>query len=99
MYSQYTQWPTYLPPRHAALYNTLTLHQYINQYMDSGVSHHLITNSSHLANPSPYSEHEEVTLSNGNNVFISHIGHGSVNNDILVFKINTFLYVPQLVKN
>ncbi|KAL0663659.1 hypothetical protein Bca4012_100496 [Brassica carinata] len=67
--------------------------------LDSGATHHLTTDLVNLSLHQPYTGGEEVTISDGSNLPISHAGSTSLNTPTHSFRLNDILYVPNLHKN
>lgn len=67
--------------------------------LDSGATHHLTTDLANLSLHQPYTGGEEVTISDGSNLPISHTGSTSLNTPTHSFRLNDILYVPNLHKN
>jgi len=67
--------------------------------MDSGTTHHLITDLGNLGIHSEYQGPEEVTIGNGSKILISHIGKNSVVISDKKFNLDDILHVPTAAQN
>ncbi|KAA8519426.1 hypothetical protein F0562_013699 [Nyssa sinensis] len=67
--------------------------------MDSGTTHHLTADLDNLAIHSEYTGLEEVTLGNGSQLPITHIGTSHVHSDNHKFSLHDILRVPSATHN
>ena len=70
-----------------------------NWILDSGATHHLMTDLSNLSLHQPYTGGEEVTIADGSGLSISHTCSTSLKTLSRSFTLNDILYVPNLHKN
>ncbi|KAJ8774652.1 hypothetical protein K2173_017098 [Erythroxylum novogranatense] len=63
--------------------------------VDSGSTHHLTSEMENLGIHSEYSSTDEVTLTNGKSLPITHIGSNHITLDSHRFSLNNILHVPQ----
>lgn len=70
-------------------------------YMDSGASAHITSDAQNLPTCTTYKGKEKVTIGNGTQLSISHVGSALVNsyNSYKLLNLNHILHVPAITKN
>lgn len=71
----------------------------VNSYADSGATNHVTVDYNTVANPTEYGGTTCVTIGNGNNLKISHVGNASLTNGRNKLNLENVLYVPTISKN
>ncbi|PRQ43209.1 putative RNA-directed DNA polymerase [Rosa chinensis] len=66
---------------------------------DSGASQHVTPDLSHLSEVTPYTGNAKLTVGNGNNLQIAHIGSSLMHTPSASFKLTNVLHVPEITHN
>lgn len=66
---------------------------------DSATFDHVTSSLNHLFFPKPYNGHEHLTVGNGQNLPISHIGNSLIPLQNSVIHLNNVLRVPSIASN
>ena len=68
-------------------------------FLDTGATHHLSNNSNNLSHTLPYQGTDQVTISNGKHLTISHVGSKTLHTHTKPFHLQTIFHVPHLTTN
>ena len=91
------QCPTHEPFTYFAACANITTHlsSFTSEWiLDLGASHHITANLGNLPLHYPYLGHDDVLISNGNKLFISHIGSLTLNASSNLLTLDNVLCVP-----
>lgn len=67
--------------------------------LDSGASHHVISDQRNISPHSPYNVNDTIMIGDGTGLPITHTGSTSHHSSSYTFNLNNVLYVPSMKKN